>query len=176
MNLYEQRELMRSNNLEMTKKLDRIIEDAKPKPIIEKRPIIPKRIIIEQDITGTPEYKATQQLTDLLLTQNLNNLITGAMNSISGNKTERDNKVSKEVEDDFRAMNPVEVGDEKRLYYDVPIPALPNFIPTPPTTAFTTEAEFTTERERLLTLLNTSTERRAVIQEEIKAVEDEIKK
>ena len=174
MNLYEQRELMRSNNLEMTKKLDRIIEDAKPKPIIEKRPIIPKRIIIEQDITGTPEYKATQQLTDLLLTQNLNNLITGAMNSISGNKTERDNKVSKEVEDDFRAMNPVEVGDEKRLYYDVPIPALPNFVPTPPTTAFTTEAEFTTERERLLTLLNTSTERRAVIQEEIKAVEDEI--
>ena len=96
------------------------------------------------------------------------------MNSISGNKTERDNKVSKEVEDDFRAMNPVEVGDEKRLYYDVPIPALPNFVPTPPTTAFTTEAEFTAERERLLTLLNTSTERRAVIQEEIKAVEDEI--
>ena len=87
MNLNEQRELMRSHNLEMTKKLDRIIEDAKPKPIIEKRPIIPKRIIIEQDITGTPEYKATQQLTDLLLTQNLNNLITGAMNSISGNKT-----------------------------------------------------------------------------------------
>ena len=71
-------------------------------------------------------------------------------------------------------MNPVEVGDEKRLYYDVPIPALPNFVPTPPTTAFTTEAEFTAERERLLTLLNTSTERRAVIQEEIKAVEDEI--
>ena len=96
------------------------------------------------------------------------------MNSISGNKTERDNKVSQEVENDFRAMNPVEVGDEKRLYYDVPIPALPNFVPTPPTTAFTTEAEFTAEREKLLTLLNTSTERRAVIQEEIQIVEDQL--
>ena len=61
------------------------------------------------------------------------------MNSISGNKTERDNKVSQEVEEDFRAMNPVEVGDEKRLYYDVPIPTLPDFTPTPPTTPFTTE-------------------------------------
>ena len=93
MNLYDQRELMRRHDLEMTVKLDKIIEGAKPKPIIEKRPIIPKRIIIDQDITGTPEYKATQQLSDLLLTQNLNNIITGAMNSISGNKTERDYKV-----------------------------------------------------------------------------------
>ena len=27
---------MRNNNLEMTKKLDKIIEDAKPKPLTEK--------------------------------------------------------------------------------------------------------------------------------------------
>jgi len=134
MNLYEQREFMRNNNLEMTRKLDKIIEEAKPKPLIEKRPIISKRIIIEQDITGTPEYKATRQLSDLLLTQNLNNIITGAMNSISGSKTERDNKVSQDVEDDFRSMNPVEVGDQKRLYYDVPIPKLPTFTADPPTT------------------------------------------
>ena len=174
MNLNEQREFMRNNNLEMTKKLDKIIEDAKPKPIIEKRPIIPKRIIIEQDITGTPEYKATRQLSDLLLTQNLNNLITGAMNSISGNRTEKDNKVSQEVEDDFRAMNPVEVGDEKRLYYDIPIPTLPEYIPKPPTTYFTTEGEFTVERERLLTALNTATERRALIQQDIQIVEDQL--
>ena len=150
MNLNEQREFMRNNNLEMTLKLDKIIEGAQPKPKTEKRPIIPKRIIIEQDITGTPEYKANKQISDLLLTQSLNNLITGAMNSISGNKTERDNKVSQEVEDDFRSMNPVEVGDEKRLYYDVPIPTLPDFTPTPPTTRFTTEEEFDRERERLL--------------------------
>ena len=113
MNLYEQREFMRNNNLEMTRKLDKIIEDAKPKPLIEERPIISKRIIIEQDITGTPEYKATKQLSDLQLTQNLNNIITGAMNSISGKSSERDKKMSQDVEDNFRSMNPVEVGDQK---------------------------------------------------------------
>jgi hypothetical protein len=160
MNLKEQREFMRNNNLEMTRKLDKIIEDAKPKPLIEERPIISKRIIIEQDITGTPEYKATRQLSDLLITQNLNNIITGAMNSISGSKTERDNKVSQEVEDDFRSMNPVEVGDEKRLYYDVPIPTLPTFTPDPPTTRLKSEEEFVIERERLLNLRNNAYEKK----------------
>ena len=174
MNLYDQRELMRRNNLEMTVKLDKIIEGAKPKPIIEKRPIIPKRIIIDQDITGTPEYKATQQLSDLLLTQNLNNIITGAMNSISGKTSERDTKVSQEVQDDFRAMNPVEVGDQKRLYYDIPIPALPNPIPIPYHGARTSEAEFVAEKERLLLKLNTSYGERDAKQAEIQAVEDDI--
>ena len=174
MNLNEQREFMRNNNLEMTLKLDKIIERAQPKPKTEKRPIIPKRIIIEQDITGTPEYKANKQISDLLMTQSLNNLITEAMNSISGKSSERDNKVSQEVEEDFRAMNPVEVGDEKRLYYDVPIPTLPDFTPTPPTTRFTTEEEFVRERERILTALNRATERREVIQEEIQLVEDQL--
>ena len=97
MNLNEQREFLRKNNLEMTLKLDKIIEDAKPKPKTEKRPIIPKRIIIEQDITGTPEYKATRQLSDLL-SQALNDTITNAMNLISGKKSENENKISKEVE------------------------------------------------------------------------------
>jgi hypothetical protein len=97
MNLNEQREFMRNNNLAMTLKLDRIIEDAKPKPKIEKRPIIPKRIIIDQDITGTPEYKANKQITDLLLSQTLNDTITNAMNLISGKKSENENKISKSV-------------------------------------------------------------------------------
>ena len=174
MNLYDQRELMRRHDLEMTVKLDKIIEGAKPKPIIEKRPIIPKRIIIDQDITGTPEYKATQQLSDLLLTQNLNNIITGAMNSISGKTSERDTKVSQEVQDDFRAMNPVEVGDEKRLYYDIPIPSLPNHIPIPYRGVRTSEAEFVAERKRLLLELNTSYGERDAKQEEIQLVEDDI--
>ena len=174
MNLNDRREFMRNNNLEMTRKLDKIIEEAKPKPLIEKRPIISKRIIIEQDITGTPEYKATKQLSDLLLTQNLNNIITGAMNSISGSKTERDNKVSQDVEDDFRSMNPVEVGDQKRLYYDVPIPKLPTFTPDPPTTRLKSEEEFIIERERLLVNLNTSYAERDAKQEEIQATEDGI--
>ena len=37
MNLNEQREFLRKNNLEMTLKLDKIIEDAKPKPKTEKK-------------------------------------------------------------------------------------------------------------------------------------------
>ena len=174
MNLNEQREFLRKNNLEMTLKLDKIIEDAKPKPKTEKRPIIPKRIIIEQDITGTPQYKATRQITDLLLSQALNDTITNAMNLISGKKSENENKISKEVEDDFRAMNPIEVGDEKRLYYDIPIPTLPKFDPIPPTSHFKTEEEYTLERERLLEDLNRGYERREYIQGEIQAVEDEI--
>jgi len=174
MNLNEQREFMRNNNLAMTLKLDKIIEDAKPKPKIEKRPIIPNRIIIDQDITGTPEYKATRQISDLLLSQTLNDTITNAMNLISGKKSENENKVSKEVEDDFRAMNPVEVGGEKRLYYDVPIPTLPKYNDVPPTTRFKTEAEFTAERQRLLTALNTDIRNRTLKQEEIKLVEDDL--
>ena len=174
MNLNEQREFLRKNNLEMTLKLDKIIEDAKPKPKTEKRPIIPKRIIIEQDITGTPQYKATRQITDLLLSQALNDTITNAMNLISGKKSENENKVSKEVEDDFRAMNPIEVGDEKRLYYDIPIPTLPKFDPIPTPSHFKTEEEFTLERERLLEDLNRGYERREYIQGEIQATEDEI--
>ena len=174
MNLNDQREFLRSNNLEMTKKLDKIIEEAKPKPIIEKRPIIPKRIIISQDITGTPEYKATQQLSDLLLTQSLNNIITGAMNSISGKSSEKDTKVSQEVQDDFRAMNPVEVGDEKRLYYDVPIPTLPDPNPIPYYGRFNTEEEFVVERERLLVALDGLTANREAIIEYIQDTEDEL--
>ena len=174
MNLNDQREFLRSNNLEMTKKLDKIIEEAKPKPIIEKRPIIPKRIIISQDITGTPEYKATQQLSDLLLTQSLNNIITGAMNSISGKSSEKDTKVSQEVQDDFRAMNPVEVGDEKRLYYDVPIPTLPDPNPIPYYGRFNAEEEFVVERERLLAVLDGLTANREAIIEYIQDTEDEL--
>jgi hypothetical protein len=71
-------------------------------------------------------------------------------------------------------MNPVEVGGEKRLYYDIPIPTLPEYIAPPPTTRLTTEAEFTAERQRLLTALNTATEERALKQEEIQQVEDSL--
>ena len=44
----------------------------------------------------------------------------------------------------------------------------------PPTTRFKSEAEFTTERRRLLTALNTATEDRTLKQEEIKLVEDDL--
>jgi hypothetical protein len=64
MNLNEQREFLRKNNLEMTLKLDKIIEDAKPKPKTEKRLIIPKRIILEASVgfkPSIPPYNAKQR-------------------------------------------------------------------------------------------------------------------
>jgi hypothetical protein len=69
-------------------------------------------------------------------------------------------------------MNPVEVGDQKRLYYDVPIPTLPTFTPDPPTTRLTSEGDFETEKERLLNLRNNAFERRDLIMNDIKIVED----
>ena len=71
-------------------------------------------------------------------------------------------------------MNPVEVGDEKRLYYDIPIPTLPDPNPIPYYGRFFTEEEFTIERERLLIALNASTANRDAITEFIQNTEDEI--
>ena len=64
------------------------------------------------------------------------------MNSITGKKSENENKVSQEVQDDFRAMNPIEVGDQKRLYYDIPIPVLPDFLPKPYASPLTSTEDF----------------------------------
>jgi hypothetical protein len=63
--------MLRKNDLEMRKKLDKIIYDAKPKPVPEVRPIIPKTVYMKQELTGTPEYKATKQLANLLLTKKI---------------------------------------------------------------------------------------------------------
>ena len=71
MNLNEHREILRKNDLEMMKKLDKIIYDAKPKPVPEVRPVIPKTVYMKQELTGTPEYKAPKQQADLLLSKKL---------------------------------------------------------------------------------------------------------
>ena len=52
MNLNEHREILRKNDLEMMKKLDKIIYDAKPKPVPEVRPIIPKTVYMQQELTA----------------------------------------------------------------------------------------------------------------------------
>ena len=69
MNLNEKREILRKNDLEMMKKIDKIIERAQPRPVPEVRPKIAKTVYMKQELTGTPEYKATKQLTNLLLTK-----------------------------------------------------------------------------------------------------------
>ena len=104
MNLNEQREILRKNDLEMMKKLDKIIYDAKPKPVPEvKKPVIPKAVYMQQELTGTPEYKATKQQANLLLTQQLDSLISSAMSAVSGKAEEKDTKVSQETQDEYQS-------------------------------------------------------------------------
>jgi hypothetical protein len=174
MNLNEHREILRKNDLEMMKKLDKIIYDAKPKPVPEVKPVIPKAVYMQQELTGTPEYKATKQQANLLLTQQLDSIISSAMSAVSGKTPEKDTKVSQEAQDEYQSMTPIEVGGKQQLYYDVPIPPLPPFVPKPYTSRFTDLAAFKTEKERLLRELDTSYNIRTVTQEEIKLVENEI--
>ena len=149
MNLNEHREILRKNDLEMMKKLDKIIYDAKPKPVPEVKPLIPKAVYMQQELTGTPEYKATKQKADLLLTKKIDSIVSSAMSAISGKTPEKDTKVSQEAQDEYQSMTPIEVGGKQQLYYDVPIPPLPSFVPKPYTSRFTDLAAFKTEKERL---------------------------
>jgi len=176
MNLNEHREILRNNDLEMMKKLDKIIYDAKPKPVPEVKPVIPKTVYMPQELTGTPDYKATKQQANLLLTQQLDSVISSAMSAISGKTPEKDTKVSQEAQDEYQSMTPIEVGGKQQLYYDVPIPPLPPFVPKPYTSRFTDLADFKTEKARLLRELDTSYNLRTTTQEENKLVENENKR
>ena len=171
MNLNEHREILRKNDLEMMKKLDKIIYDAKPKPVPEVRPVIPKTVYMKQELTGTPEYKASKQQADLLLSKKLDSLISSAMNAISGKTPEKDTKVSQEAQDEYQSMTPIEVGGKQQLYYDVPIPPLPPFVPKPYTSHFTDPADFKTEKEKLLVAIKTSYIRREQYQNDINNIE-----
>ena len=174
MNLNDHREMLRRNDLEMSKRLNKIIEDSKPKPVPDMKLKILKPPIMQQELTGTPEYRATKQLANLLLTQQLDNTITSAMNAITGKTPEKDTKVSQEAQDEIAAMAPIEVGGKQQLYYDVPIPALPTFVPKPYTSHFTDPEDFKLEKERLLAALKTSYIRRDNYLREIKTVESEL--
>ena len=114
MNLNEHREILRKNDLEMMKKLDKIIYDAKPRPVPEVKPVIPKTVYMQQELTGTPDYKATKQQANLLLTQQLDSLISSAMSAVSGKTPEKDTKVSQEAQDEYQSMTPIEVGGKQQ--------------------------------------------------------------
>lgn len=174
MNLNEQREILRKNDLEMRKKIDKIIERAQPKPVPEVRPVISKAIYMTQELTGTPEYTATKKLANLLLTKKIDSIISGAMSAISGKTPEKEGKVSQETEDEYKSMTPIEVGGKQQLYYDVPIPALPVFVPTPYKSKITKLEDFETEKQRLLAEYNKTIADRDTTIIEIKATEDEI--
>ena len=176
MNLNDHREMLRMNDLEMSKRLNKIIEDSKPKPVQEIKPKILKPAMIQQELTGTPEYRATKQLSNLLITQQLDNLITSGMNALSGKTQDKDNntKVSQEAQEEYKSMTPIEVGGKQQLYYDVPIPALPVYVPTPYKSKITKLEDFETEKQRLIAAYNKATADRDTTAIEIKATEDEI--
>jgi len=129
---------------------------------------------MNQELTGTPEYKATKQLANLLLTKKIDSIISGAMSAITGKTPEKESKVSQETEDEYKSMTPIEVGGKQQLYYDVPIPALPVFVPAPYKSKITKLEDFETEKQRLLAAYNKATADRDTTAIEIKATEDEI--
>jgi hypothetical protein len=85
---------------------------------------------------------------------------------------EKDTKVSQEVQDEYQSMTPIEVGGKQQLYYDVPIPPLPVFVPKPYTSYFTDPEDFKIEKERLLVARKTAYIRREQYQNDINNIED----
>ena len=157
MNLNEYREILRKNDLEMSMRINKIVEDSKPKTAPEIKPKILKPPIFQEELIGTPEYRATKQEANLLLSQQVENIVKSAMSAISGKTPEKDTKVSQEAQDEYTAMTPIEVGGKQQLYYDVPIPALPVFVPKPYTSHLTDPEDFKLEKERLIAEFNKAT-------------------
>ena len=126
-------EYLFQKDLQMSKQIEKTIKDAQPKPKPDMTLKLLKPITINQDIfTGTPEYQAQKQLSDLELDQQINNTIKQAIYA-ADNKTPQKytNAVSQEMIDEFRkeVLKPVEVGGKKFLYRSVEVPPIDK--PTP---------------------------------------------
>ena len=65
MNQNERREFLRNKDLEMSKQVDKIIKEAQPKPLKDIQPLLLKPVYPNIELTGTPEYIANKQMTDL---------------------------------------------------------------------------------------------------------------
>jgi hypothetical protein len=119
-----------------------------------------KPVIINNDlITGTPQYKAEKQLSDLLLAQQIENTVKLAMYAVEG-KTQEPFKssVTQEMIDEYKKdiMKPVEIGGKKFLYNPVDMPALPGpFIPKPLSDALIKEEDYQNFRENVLLAIET---------------------
>ena len=134
MNQNQRREYLRNIDLEMSKQNEKIIKDAQPKPKPDVSVKLLKPIKIDTDLlTGTPQYKAEKQISDLLLSSQIENTIKLAMYAIDG-KTPEPSKssVTDEMIDDYKKeiMKPVEIMGQKFLYHPVDMPPLPDaFVP-----------------------------------------------
>ena len=177
MNQNELREFLRNKDLEMSKQVDKIIKEAQPKPPKDIQPLLLKPVYPNIELTGTPEYRANKQTTDLLLAQQLETTISDAMDAVTGTQTKPTaNKVPQTMTDEYIKENEVDINaDQKTLYNPVPIPVVRKPIPKPlPFRTLITEADYLTEKERLINIHKLELETRDRILEAEKKVEDAI--
>ena len=153
MNQNERREFLHRSDLEMSKQIEKIVKEAQPKPQKDIQPLLLKPVYPKIELTGTPEYRANKQLTDLLLAQQLENTISDAMHAALGTQTTPTaNTVPQTMTDEYiKANEPSINADQTTLYNPVPIPVVPKPIPKPlPFKKPVSEAVYKTERERLI--------------------------
>ena len=177
MNQNERREFLRNKDLEMSKQVYKIIKESQPIPPKDIQPLLLKPVYPNIELTGTPEYRAKKQMTDLLLAQQLENTISEAMNAAAGTQTVPTvNKVPQTMMDDYIKANEPDINiDQKTLYNQVPIPVVPKPVPKPlPYRHIITEADYFTEKEKLINLHTNELETRDKILEAEKNTEDAI--
>jgi hypothetical protein len=177
MNQNERREFLRNKDLEMSKQVYKIIKESQPIPPKDIQPLLLKPVYPNIELTGTPEYRANKQMTDLLLAQQLENTISEAMNAAAGTQTAPTaNKVPQTMMDDYIKANEPDINiDQKTLYNQVPIPVVPKPVPKPlPYRHLITEADYFTEKEKLINLHTNELEARNKILEAEKNTEDAI--
>jgi hypothetical protein len=104
-----------------------------------------KPIRINTDLlTGTPEYQAQKQLSDLELDQQINNTIKVAIYSAEDKPPKKyTNAVTQEMIDEYKkeVMKPIDVNGKKFLYRSVDVPPIVKPVPTPFRGVERTEAE-----------------------------------
>ena len=160
MNQNQRREYLRNRDLEMSKQIERTIKDAQPKPKPDIAVKLLKPIQIDSDlITGTPQYKAEKQISDLLLAQQIENTVKLAMYAVDG-KTPEETKssITQEMMDDYKkeVLKPVTIGNQMFQYSPVDMPTLPGpFKPDDLTTdPPITEEEYMRSRNDILEKLD----------------------
>jgi hypothetical protein len=168
MNQNERREFLRNKDLEMSKQVYKIIKESQPLPPKDIQPLLLKPVYPNIELTGTPEYRANKQMTDLLLAQQLENTVADAMNALTGTQTVPTvNKVPQTMMDEYIKANEIDVNaDQKTLYNPIQIPVVRKPVPKPlPFGKLITQAEYENEKGRLINLYEVELEQRERIQD-----------
>jgi hypothetical protein len=163
MNQNERREFLRNKDLEMSKQVYKIIKESQPIPPKDIQPLLLKPVYPNIELTGTPEYRANKQMTDLLLAQQLENTVADAMNALTGTQTVPTvNKVPQTMMDEYIKANEIDINaDQKTLYNPIQIPVVRKPVPKPlPFGKLITQAEYENEKGRLINLYEVEVEQR----------------